>query len=320
VYLSLFVTTVFSQFKDVKFDQLYKKMPDMLKQIVKKISKAREDFIKSNRFLYTDKSRNVFLDYNLLMTYPIIESNNLLYSPYIPYIPYACSTSLMYQLTQNDNSLRSRIGKEILESYILKLLKLSKVTNKYSIHGEETFDRDNKKTSDAILYSENSIIFIDSKFTSQTLTYRAGDLSAKLEFEMRFADYFEQIIKNIVALKDNRLAHVIPKNDFDYIYGYIITFDTFHISINDVSVNNIIDKYDKKYPTFHIGNVKDNIKIISLIEFENLLMNNSLYLFDYLSGKQSNKKLSTDEIFPDFRSFIHEFNEQLKIDMELLKS
>lgn len=76
-------------------------------------------------------------------SFPFIKHNNAIYLP----LPHACITactkSLLHRLTYNDDKLRGKIGKEVMENYVCHILSTSE---SYDLVSKEVFF-DRKKTS-----------------------------------------------------------------------------------------------------------------------------------------------------------------------------
>lgn len=303
VYFAMLITSILSS-SEHTVNEIVNNFGNHFLRIFREVSMTRTKFISKNEVLYNGRDRNDFFDYNLLMSFPIIEQDGFYYCPYLPYIPYACSTSLIYRLTEGNDKLNGLIGKEVLEGYIMHLLLHSSVTNQYKIIGEFSYGKENKKSPDATVYSDEFILFLDSKSTSQSLEFRSNEKDSTIKLKSIVLKHYEQIIKNIASYEKDKFVSKIPKHENRRVFGMIITKDTIPIELEDELFTDLIENYKKHISYLNIDYIRKNIKLTSLVFFENLVINYNSDLKDFLFEVSVIDEKPLVKKFPDFHKFV----------------
>ena len=266
----------------------------------------KEDIIDSISFIISDvnqfkeeyekfKSNNTIMklaELNFLQKYPIIKYNNKLYCPYLPFLINSITTSLIFELTRDNNNLRSKIGKNVLESYVYHLVLNSKVTNSLKIKKEFVYTKQKVLSADVIIESENNILFIDSKFFNQSLKLRDYDLDEIDKIEDRLSDYIVQIYKQFNDYENNKMNGHLGYNK-EY-YGIVLIYDEY-FSNRETVYNKAIEKLNKiENKKVNLELVKKRILVMSIYSFENILFFSKGNVFDVLKEifKQNNSHLN----------------------------
>ncbi len=133
--------------------------------------------------------------------YAFIQDENILYVPLPHLLHINITTALFYRFTESDNSLRELIGKNVLEDYLLKIVRESNVYD--NISGEQVYSiskkRKDVRSSDVIAKKGESLLFLDSKANVPTKKLRDYDSSAYEQTINRYADNIIQMYKQIQA-------------------------------------------------------------------------------------------------------------------------
>ena len=131
------------------------------------LSVTKEDYIKESERYCSDLD---MLTYSLKTSkkYPFVKNNDFIYL-YMPHVIIpACTSSLLFRLTENNDKLYGLFGKEVLEEYYYAL---AKTQDAYSyVHKEIEYGT--KKTPDLILIEGVRIFFVESKSFSPSFAIR----------------------------------------------------------------------------------------------------------------------------------------------------
>jgi hypothetical protein len=279
VWASPAIQMSFHDFSKIFIQGSYTKVFNLLKR-------TRNEIIDEYNSLNTTETRNPFFDLNLLIKYPIVSHNNNIFLPYAPYIPYACTRSLLFRLTENNNEIRSKVGKNVFESYVLHLCRMSDFTNKHNIIPEFEYGKDKRKSSDVIIYSNNQVVFIDSKLFNQSTKLRAFDEVAILNAQKRITDAIVQVVNNIEALLKDEMTKSMPyqykKNN---VFGLVLLYDDFYFNTEKAYLDAINILCEKGFQ-YELQELLNLIKVLSLVRFENALNLYSGDIFDLFSENE----------------------------------
>lgn len=172
--------------------------------------------------------------------YPFIRREDKLYIPLPHMIMRSVTSSLLFRLTENNNGLRDKLGKEVLERYIYDILKESDTYDEIYQEREYEKEHHNKaKTVDVMLRDKDEYIFIDSKAAVPTV----GLMIFK---EESYKHEVDLLVKNIVQMY-NQVRKYLPKYNNSYnpfngrpvidkkhIWGIVVRLEDNHIMRRDV--------------------------------------------------------------------------------------
>lgn len=191
----------------------------------------------------------------------------------------------MFRLTKNNNNLRAKIGKNIMEDYLYYLLTNSLVTKDFNINKEFKYDKDNKLSSDIILFSDKEVLFIEAKMFNQSISLRANEYNEIKVVQDRISDAIIQVLTNIHGFKKGKMKNKIKLDSNVECYGTVVLYDDLYISQDNIYEKafkkSVIKGYDfsKKF-------INNNIKIYSLTILENNLNVYGGNIFELLKGKK----------------------------------
>ncbi|ADZ84330.1 hypothetical protein [Cellulosilyticum lentocellum] len=139
------------------------------------LSITRDEYIRQLK-LVTDKPELYIYCLRPSYTYAFIQENNYVYFPLPHLIKRNVSSSLLYRITQNNDSLRQKIGKEVLENYLYELLKNSMSYDEIfkEVDYEES-KKDTGKSLDVLLREKDQYLLIDSKSSVPSIGLRVMD-------------------------------------------------------------------------------------------------------------------------------------------------
>jgi hypothetical protein len=285
------------------------------KMAINHLKRKPDEFIEEYNELNLglDLSRNIFFDLNLLIKYPIVDYNEKMFIPYAPYIPYSCTRSLMFRLTNENNTLREKIGKNVMEEYLKYISDNSLVTNSFNKISEFTYSKENKKSSDLIIHSDDKIVFIESKLFNQSLKLRSFDEEAINSSYVRVADAIIQILRNIVDMTNNEMNRIIKKYDLENTFGMVVLYDDFYFNL-EMCFDLAFTKSKEKGYDFTKDYIKSSISVFSLLQLENNL---NLYGGDIFQLLKKENLKSEESRLINYQTVI---NELFLIDKDEIES
>lgn len=150
-----------------------------------------------------------YLDYKYgfkyFYQYPIIKSNNSHYFP-VPHLTVTASTSsLLYRLTEGNDQLRSKFGKEVFEAYVFDLISSFGIYDLVKPEQEYKVGKNLKKSPDVLVKDGEYCILMDCKSSVLPTKTRLFNEEVISKFQARVAEAITQVYKNI-------------KNDFNKNY------------------------------------------------------------------------------------------------------
>lgn len=136
---------------------------------------SRDEFVKKQENILDGNIDNYYYSFKYFFQYPFIEFEDKIYLP-LPYlIINAITDSLLFRITENNNSIRSKIGKEAIETYLVKILYESNAYDE--VFSEQSYKkgRNNLLSSDALARVGSCGLLFDSKSSVPRVTLRNLD-------------------------------------------------------------------------------------------------------------------------------------------------
>lgn len=152
-----FYYPIFDYFKDV-FSQLTKTR-DELKTIFESINGMDSDSSYA---------------YNPAVQFPFLEYDDQIFLPLPHIVMRSVSNSMYYRLTQGDDAIREKLGKDVLEDYLLKMLSDCNVYDECFAEQEYGSKRSPVKSSDVLARSKGSVLLIESKSMVPSNLFKRG--------------------------------------------------------------------------------------------------------------------------------------------------
>lgn len=279
--------------------------------IVKKnLSITKENYKKEILSFYKGKLEECYYGIKLQSLFPLIENDNCTYIP-SPYLTIAAVTdSIFNRLTENDNDLRSIIGKEVIEEYLYTIYsQLSSVTY---ITRELQYGND-KLSPDVIVGEGDECIFFDTKLKTPSLKLRQFD-DTMLEKEIGiYAKNIKQLYDRICDYLSG-LYSLDQPYDKKHIFGVSVVFDDSYLprrKIYDLAFT-LIKKDNPSISQDDLNFIHSRIKIIPLKDIENRVIRNRSVLpllrqqalnKDHWDDYQFAEEFETDSFISNFKEF-----------------
>lgn len=275
--------------------------PDMLnivntivnsfKNIAAMLSISRDDYIKESIKCCPDDN---YLIYSLKISkrYPFLEKDGYYYL-YMPHtIVPACTSSLLFRLTEDNNKLYGLFSKEILEEYYYFLAKEQPF---YSLVSREITYGSNK-TPDLILIENERIIFIEIKALVPNSGTRILDAESLDKQTGNIVDDLEQLYRFLFINYPKDLKSV---SSFELKDRYGI------LSVRGDASFNRNDLYNRLFKQIGINDeiakkqIIEHIKISCLDEYEYIMITNTSIgkLLDYYNTPGNEMHFTAEKIY-----------------------
>lgn len=290
---------------------------------------SREEYINEIDSITNDPN-NYVICFKPSYKYPFVEYNKKIFLPLPHLLIRASTSSLMYRLTDGNQELSEKIGKEIYESYILKIISESNMFDE--VLPEQTY-RNSKgeelKTLDVLTRKDNNYFLFDSKSFSPKIDLRVLSDEAYQKDLLRIAQAYKQLYNHLRKYIDKELSFFENKVvDKTNIFGIAIIreepfFDKNHIYHKTAELLNIyIDSKEYKWLCKHVTHISINILekycfcniniVDSILESYNDAEKNELdlsYNYDHLDFTNNNFCAFKDSFCDNFKIKIKNFFE-----------
>ena len=155
----------------------------------------------------------------LIQTPVIIDGEDMIIS-YHNFV-LACSTSLIYRVTLNNNELRQLIGKNVFESYLFYITSLNPAFKKVI---KEIKYANGQLSPDVMATDGEIILLVDSKSYSSKIKLREFNTSIYFEEINKIAEYLAQLYDHCHNKygKDYDCLNVEITNNRENIYGLVV--------------------------------------------------------------------------------------------------
>ena len=187
------------------------------------------------------------------------------------------TSSLLYRLTEDNNDLRDKIGKEVLEAYLLKIMKGSNVYDE--VYGEKTFIKEHNteaKTLDVMVRDADEYIMLDSKASVPSIGLRVYDEESHRKELDKMVEKVVQIYKHLKIFLPNYPLYNpyagAPTIAESHLWGISVILEDNYIRRDLIYEKAaLILKIDKDSDTYKW--LVNHIKIASLYEIERYALN-----------------------------------------------
>ncbi len=283
----------------------------LMDSVVKKhLTVTKEDYKKEILSYYQDNIEDCFYGIKLQSWFPLIEDNNCTYIP-SPYLTITAVTdSLLNRLTEGNNTLRSIIGKEVIEEYLYSIYsQLSTVTY---ITRELPYGKD-LLSPDVIVSESDECIFFDTKAKTPSLKLRQfDDETLDKEIEI-YAKNIKQLYNRICDYLSG-LYSLDRSYDKMHIFGVSVVFDDSYLPRSKIYnlAFSLIRKDNPSISQDELNFIHSRIKIIPLKDIENRVIRNRSVLpllrqqalnEEHWDDYQFSEEFETDCFISDFKAF-----------------
>lgn len=245
------------------------------KHIVNSLSISREDY--NELFLKTGLSvENCAYSLRPSYSYPFISEKNNIYLPTPHLLFQAVTTSMLYRLTDNNNKLREKIGKNVFEDYLEMLSQKSGIYDEvipeqvYNVDGAKIENR----TLDLMTRIKDTIILFDSKSFTPKSALRLFSEDAYNKDVKRLAEAVKQVYTHLTVKFKKQYYY------FTYDINSIIDNNVYGIVIVQEDPNIFMKRiYDKAKELLvddgiiaNMDFMKKHIGLLSIYDYERIIM------------------------------------------------
>lgn len=223
--------------------------------------------------------------------YPFIIHNDKVYYPLPHILGRSVTSSLLYRMTDNNNELRTLIGKHVLEKYLYDLLIDAKIYDEVIPEQEYKLKRNNNaKTLDVMVRKDNKFLLIDSKSSVPRAKLRIMEKDA-------FDKEIDIASKNIIQVY-NHLSDFFPRKynffntntdiDKENIYGAVVTLEDNFIRRNLI-YERVANKRNIDVNSDEYHWIVNHIKIISFYDIEKVSLIGKSLIDEFERQKLENR-------------------------------
>jgi hypothetical protein len=218
----------------------------------------------------------------------ISDNDGNIYLP-LPHLLYRATTSsLLYRLTENNTSLREKIGRYVVESYLLRILKSAR--NYDEVLPENTYyiSKRKCKTPDICIKSNMSFLFIESKSSVPPMTIRLIHQETNKKYVEIMAASINQLYKQMKFFLKGKFYFFSTDNvspiDSNNVWGIVSLLEDSFI-LREIIYKKFAELAGISVDGEEYSWVIHHIKIVSLYDIEkNVFIGNNL--IDELARKE----------------------------------
>jgi len=221
--------------------------------------------------------------------YPFILSNNRTYLPLPHIIGRAVTSSLLYRITEGNNSLREKIGKEVLEDYLYKILCEANIYDeKYKEQDYIAEHHNQSKTLDIMLREGDEYLLMDSKSSVPNIGLRLYNEDSHQKEIKKLTENVIQVYKHLRTYFMNHYnpfkgKPIVPD---EKLWGAIVVLEDSYIRRNIV--------YENAAKTLEIEQNSDeyvwmqnHIKITNLYDIEKVSFTGRSIISEFANQRDS---------------------------------
>lgn len=264
--------------------------------------------------------------------YPFIKKEESIYFPLPHLLGRAITSSLLYRITEGNAELRDKIGKEVLENYLIKILEEAEVYDE--IYGEKEFEMEHHnraRTLDAMVREKDDYLLLDCKAAVPLIGLRLFEKKSHEQEIKRLTEKVEQVYKHLRIFlpkyKQYNPYVGTPEIDKEHLWGVTVVLEDSYIR-RSLIYENAARKLNVEMDSAEYEWFTTHIKIASMYDIERFcFVGRSLVegLKDQIEKGNvgdyafSNYNLETYKISNEnYKKFIKEQkNEYLKITKQL---
>jgi len=228
----------------------------------------RSEFIQKQQGKLPDGIDSAYYALKYLNPYPFIDYNSYIYLPLPHLLIDSITDSLLNRLTDNDDTLRSNLGKEVLESYLFLILKESNAYDEIIREFQYKIEKNEYSTPDVMVRTSDKCILFDSKSSVPSVNLRCfNDITIKKQTD-KCAGYISQLFKRIKEFGINYYPFE-TKMEFkkENIFGVVVLLEENYIFKNNI-YNQAAELLNINKNSLDYSYMLSNIKIIGLRDIE----------------------------------------------------
>jgi len=217
-------------------------------------------------------------------SYPFISYNNKIYNPTPHLLLKSITTSLMFRLTDGNNKLRDEIGKNVIETYLFKVVECSGVFNE--VLPEQKYGNC-QRTLDVMASDGRNIVCFDSKFYSPKIGVRILDSNDIDHDKQRLVSSIVQVYKHINNRFGNEYSflNTTIKDDRSNIYGIVVVSENSYIRLETL-YKKAAAELEIQIPSMQYDWLRGHVGLVDIDILEKALY----YSVDFIELVQKNEK------------------------------
>lgn len=267
--------------------ELNKKFPIVLGNILR----TREGIISEYDKIKSNNPQFAIFDFNICRKYPLIFENNLIYRTSDFFVLYSCTISLLYRLTDENNTLNQMFAKEVLEDYVFNLVKNSKYYNDSIIISEFEYKK-GALSPDVTIINTDGIVIMEVKKFSQNLKLRSLDpivINSSIE---RLSEHMCQTFKKIRKIENGEINY---KCNYDRrkVTGICLIYDDLFFEQEKIYLKSFEILKDS-YESLEYSELTEKVIIMSLSNLENYLSTQNSGLDQIFKMRREDSRLLYD--------------------------
>lgn len=252
-------------------EDIFKYLIHKYRHVVRQLQIQRSDF-KSIQEKVTKDITQYLYGFKYFFQFPFIVYNETTYLPLPHLVVPSVTSSLLFRLTQGNDTLRGLLGKEVLESYIEHICNIAGDFDEVVTELVYTHKNNQKRTLDVMIRKGNQCFMLDSKSMAPKLSLRdlvGRDIERTIDI---LADNVVQVYKHITERFKSEYDPFDKKIDFlkENIFGAVIFLEDSFIRRESIMkkaatiLNMDLASDNYKY-------LCSNVKLLSLYELERIM-------------------------------------------------
>lgn len=275
---------------------IYDYLLNKYKHVMRHLLIDRENYISLQGKTTKDITQYVY-GFKYFYQFPFITYNQKIYLPLPHLIMQSVTSSLLFRMTEGNDTLRQFFGKEVLESYILQISGFSTFFNE--VVGEFSYrNRQNmKRTLDIMIRKGSQCLMLDSKSMSPRISLRnltEQDIEHTIN---RIVESVIQVYKHISQRFQQEYNPFCVEVDYskENIFGAVILFEDSYIRRNIIMMK-VAERLNMDLGSKEYKYLCSNVKLISLYEYESMIFK-KLDVFQLLTNNRENSNKWFDITF-----------------------
>lgn len=269
--------------------KIFKYVIEKYQYVIRHLLKEREVYIRTQEKI-TQNIEQYLYGFKFFYQFPFIQYDKNIFLPLPHLVMQSVTSSILFRITEGNDSLRQLFGKEVLENYILHICGLSKMFDEI-VEEYEYKLKGNDRTLDVMIKKGNLCFMLDSKSMAPKISLR--DLT---ETEMQYT--IDRIVKSVVQVYRHITERFQEKyypftNKIEFlhenIFGAVILFEDSFIR------RELIMRKAAEVLRIDLGSEKytylcSNVMLISLHQLESMIFENEDIFQSLISRRKDASK------------------------------
>lgn len=190
---------------------------------------------------------NLFYSYNPLLAKPLITYENHVICP-MPWLVLWKITSGLYYSLVGKTDFDKGFG-NAFQDYIGEVIKVANISDVITVLPEELYGKQEKRTSDWIIYDKEAVLFIECKTKRLTLPSKTSlniDIEKGMQADLdSMASAILQLYKTFIEFKNGKYPS-LQYDDKKNFYPVVVTLEEWFLPINPMLVQILHEKVSEK--------------------------------------------------------------------------